>query len=353
MLGRGPDAWDEKAQADQVNIQFGQHWMVDTDDIYGNTALQNQVGDHARDLPPGRLRHPGGGHLGPGLGVGRGPPGPLAWARTRSSTWPTRPAATCSRTPTTWARSWGGARPLLGHLPALLPARRRDPDGSYHRLEIRVKKRPAAGRHRLPPGGLLRAEALPGPPSPGEEPPRLRRHRQRRAPAPARPRRAGGPLPGRRGPGLRAGDHRGRRGEAPGGPRGRRARRRVLRLREQRPRRDAGLLHPDGDPQPQPRRPGDDAADRAQVLRPPDPRARRLPGAGPGAQRPDRPHRRREPAGLGPGLRRGRPPAPAPLLLRAAQPLVPGPGGAVGPARHRDVYPFTVNGSPYVRRPSR
>lgn len=45
MLGRGPDANDEQARADQVNLQFGQYWMVDTDDIYGNTALQNQVGD--------------------------------------------------------------------------------------------------------------------------------------------------------------------------------------------------------------------------------------------------------------------------------------------------------------------
>lgn len=45
MLGRGPDASDQAAQADRLNLQSGQYWMVDTDDIYGNTALQRQVGD--------------------------------------------------------------------------------------------------------------------------------------------------------------------------------------------------------------------------------------------------------------------------------------------------------------------
>jgi len=43
MLGRGPDANDRKAQMDRLALQMGQHWMVDTDDIYGNTALQNYV----------------------------------------------------------------------------------------------------------------------------------------------------------------------------------------------------------------------------------------------------------------------------------------------------------------------
>lgn len=44
MLGRGPDALDPTAMADQVAIQTGDHWSVDPDDTYGNTALQNQVG---------------------------------------------------------------------------------------------------------------------------------------------------------------------------------------------------------------------------------------------------------------------------------------------------------------------
>lgn len=44
MLGRGPDASDPAARADQFSIETGDHWSVDPDDIYGNTALQNQVG---------------------------------------------------------------------------------------------------------------------------------------------------------------------------------------------------------------------------------------------------------------------------------------------------------------------
>ncbi len=43
MLGRGPDPFDRKAKQDQMALEFGQHWMVDPDDIYGNTALQNHV----------------------------------------------------------------------------------------------------------------------------------------------------------------------------------------------------------------------------------------------------------------------------------------------------------------------
>ena len=43
MLGRGPDAFDPKAQLDRLAISSGAHWFVDTDDIYGNTALQNYV----------------------------------------------------------------------------------------------------------------------------------------------------------------------------------------------------------------------------------------------------------------------------------------------------------------------
>lgn len=43
MLGRGPDAWDPDAERDRLAISTGQHWFVDTDEIYGNTALQNHV----------------------------------------------------------------------------------------------------------------------------------------------------------------------------------------------------------------------------------------------------------------------------------------------------------------------
>ncbi len=43
MLGRGADPFDPKAEEDRRNILSGQHFLVDTDDIYGNTALQGQV----------------------------------------------------------------------------------------------------------------------------------------------------------------------------------------------------------------------------------------------------------------------------------------------------------------------
>lgn len=43
LLGRAPDPLDEQAAADRLNIELGQHWMVDTDDMYGNTPLQNDV----------------------------------------------------------------------------------------------------------------------------------------------------------------------------------------------------------------------------------------------------------------------------------------------------------------------
>ena len=40
MLGRGPDAEDPAMQADRQHLEHGNFWMVDTDDIYGNTTLQ-------------------------------------------------------------------------------------------------------------------------------------------------------------------------------------------------------------------------------------------------------------------------------------------------------------------------
>ena len=43
LLGRAPDPLDRQAAADRLNIELGNHWMVDTDDMYGNTPLQNDV----------------------------------------------------------------------------------------------------------------------------------------------------------------------------------------------------------------------------------------------------------------------------------------------------------------------
>lgn len=43
MFGRGPDPQDEAAQEDRRNLDFNRSFMVDSDDIYGNTALQQQM----------------------------------------------------------------------------------------------------------------------------------------------------------------------------------------------------------------------------------------------------------------------------------------------------------------------
>jgi VWFA-related protein len=40
MLGRGPDADDPRQQADRQYLESGEFWMVDSDDIYGNSTLQ-------------------------------------------------------------------------------------------------------------------------------------------------------------------------------------------------------------------------------------------------------------------------------------------------------------------------
>lgn len=45
MLGRGPDPSDQEAQEDRVNLELGRYWMVEPDDIYGNTALQRHMGN--------------------------------------------------------------------------------------------------------------------------------------------------------------------------------------------------------------------------------------------------------------------------------------------------------------------
>ena len=80
-------------------------------------------------------------------------------------------------------------------------------DGAYHRLRVKAKLPPR--RPPLPPHRLLRAAPLQGARPPGEEPPRLGRHRQRGAPARPRHERPRRPLPLQREAGLRAGDHRG------------------------------------------------------------------------------------------------------------------------------------------------
>lgn len=43
LLGRGADPSDPNLESDQTHLQFGRYWMVDTDDIYGNTPLQSEV----------------------------------------------------------------------------------------------------------------------------------------------------------------------------------------------------------------------------------------------------------------------------------------------------------------------
>lgn len=43
MLGRGPDANDPDIEMDQIQLQYGQYAMVDMDQIYGNSSLQKDV----------------------------------------------------------------------------------------------------------------------------------------------------------------------------------------------------------------------------------------------------------------------------------------------------------------------
>lgn len=44
MLGRQPVGDDEEAIRDQTELTFGNYWMVDVADIYGDTSLQSEVG---------------------------------------------------------------------------------------------------------------------------------------------------------------------------------------------------------------------------------------------------------------------------------------------------------------------
>ncbi len=43
MLGRQPDALDPEQEQDQLALQRGQYWMVDTDDLFGNAPLLSDV----------------------------------------------------------------------------------------------------------------------------------------------------------------------------------------------------------------------------------------------------------------------------------------------------------------------
>lgn len=43
LLGRQPDALDPEQEQDQLSLQRGQYWMVDTDDIYGHSPLVNDL----------------------------------------------------------------------------------------------------------------------------------------------------------------------------------------------------------------------------------------------------------------------------------------------------------------------
>lgn len=45
LLGRRPDSEDPEHVLDRESIVFGEYWMVDSDDTYGNVALQNEVAE--------------------------------------------------------------------------------------------------------------------------------------------------------------------------------------------------------------------------------------------------------------------------------------------------------------------
>lgn len=50
VLGRGPDASDPEQEADRLNLTFGRSWLVDTDDLFGNTVMQNDVARMLREF---------------------------------------------------------------------------------------------------------------------------------------------------------------------------------------------------------------------------------------------------------------------------------------------------------------
>lgn len=50
LFGRLPSADDPEFQEDMLNIQLGRHWMVDSEDIYGSTPLQGDVRDMLEEL---------------------------------------------------------------------------------------------------------------------------------------------------------------------------------------------------------------------------------------------------------------------------------------------------------------
>lgn len=43
LFGRRPSGDDPEQREDMNNMQFGNHWLVDTDDIYGNAPLQTEI----------------------------------------------------------------------------------------------------------------------------------------------------------------------------------------------------------------------------------------------------------------------------------------------------------------------
>lgn len=45
LLGRRPDGFDPEQQRDRQELDAGNHWMVDNDDIFGNTSLQSDFAD--------------------------------------------------------------------------------------------------------------------------------------------------------------------------------------------------------------------------------------------------------------------------------------------------------------------
>ena len=50
VTGRRPDASDVAFQSDQFNLERGNFWMVDTEDIYGSTPVQSSLGDMVKEF---------------------------------------------------------------------------------------------------------------------------------------------------------------------------------------------------------------------------------------------------------------------------------------------------------------
>jgi len=50
FLGRNPDPNDPSFQEDRSNIEWGQYWMVDSNDLYGDTGLQNAMAEMVEEF---------------------------------------------------------------------------------------------------------------------------------------------------------------------------------------------------------------------------------------------------------------------------------------------------------------